>query len=318
MRCAIYFLCLCSIFALGCESEIMSGPSESISLTLSGFSPSRQNETYALWLAFPKANIGSKENPQHGTSEYKLVSTFDVTGAGNLVGLDTINLGAKLSYSLELAQHALISIEKKDSVGASPNIPFLVGEITGTATKGNATLTLDHSEGVGYTFSTLSAQATLASPASSPGDYKGELYLMSANDSTSAQASINGLVPLPLKWKYGMWAVDSATKSIPPFNIFYGYFANVAQADSNPNDNRFNFPGGRYPASTSEPIYGLNTGQVTVLVTLEPDFRYSRPQVPFGALLLNAVVPKDQPAFTPFILHNKTLQLPQASLILNR
>ena len=48
-------LLLLSLYiAVGCDSESTTGPQESLSLTISGFSPSRPNEIYALWLAFPE------------------------------------------------------------------------------------------------------------------------------------------------------------------------------------------------------------------------------------------------------------------------
>lgn len=312
-------VCLVSTaFFIGCDSEEpLVDDFQSISLNVTGFSPARSGEIYALWLAFPKAVSGKKQSPQHGSTEYKLVSTFDITSAGALNDFVWQDALGRLP-GLELAQHGLVSIEKKDSVGDSPRIRFLVGEITGTASTGNAVLTIDHGEAVGYTFSTLTAKATLASPSSVPNDFTGELYLMDATDPDAPRAGISGLVPLPLAWKYGMWAVDSATKSLPPFNIFYGYFSDIAQVDSNPDDNRFTFPGGRYPAPAAGPVYKLNTGQVSVMVTLEPNFGYVRPQTPFGAILLKTVIPSEQPAYTPFDLSNTTLQLPQASLIIDR
>ena len=313
------FTCLIlALFVFGCDSETTPAPTDALSLTVTGFSPARSGETYALWLAFPKAAASHGHEPQHGSTEYKLVSTFDVTIGGSLVGFDNKDLSTKLGLGLALAQHGLISIEKKDSIGSAPNVPFLVGEITGTATKGNAIMTHDHGDAIGYTFSTLGAEATLASPVTSFEDYRGELYLMNAMDESSAEVGIVGLVPLTVKWKYGLWAVDSATKSSPPFNIFYGYFSNIAEADEHPEDNRFPFPGGRYPASPSEPVYSLTTGNVTVMVTLEPNLGNIRPSVPFGAIVLQTTIPKDRQAYLPFLLTNKALNLPQATIILDR
>lgn len=312
-------LLLAACIAIGCESETTPADAEeSLSLTISGFKPSRPNEIYALWIEFPASTAAPKHSPQHGESIYKLVSTFDVASNGDLLGLDASNLAEKLGISLELAKHGLISVEKKDSIGPEPNIEFLVGEVTGTATTGSATLKHDHQEAVAYPLQTLSAEATLASPASAPDDYMGEVYLMRATDPATPQASITGLIPLPSKWRYALWAIDSSTRSLPPFNIFYGYFSQVAQADSNPDDNRFSFPGGRYPAATSEAVYPLISGNVTLMVSLEPNFGYSRPSVPFGAIVLETKIPENQAAFTPFALGNMTLKLPQATLILNR
>ena len=314
-----FLLLLAACIAVGCDSEpTPADPEESLSLTISGFKPSRPNEIYALWIEFPASKSGTKHSPQHGESIYKLVSTFDVTSNGDALGLDVSNLAEKLGISLELAKHGLISVEKKDSIGPEPNIEFLVGEVTGTATTGSATLKHDHQEGVGYALQTLSAEATLASPASAPDDYKGEVYLMRATDPATPEASITGLIPLPSKWRYALWAIDSSTRSLPPFNIFYGYFSQVAQADSNPDDNRFSFPGGRYPAATTEAVYPLISGSITLMVSLEPNLGYSRPLVPFGAIVLETKIPENQASFTPFALGNTTLKLPQATLILNR
>ena len=286
-------------------------------MEVTGFSPARTGEVYALWLAFPKTTAHGKQQPQHGDSEFKLVSTFNVSSTGELIGFDANKTIPNLP-KLELALQAEITIEKLDSISEEPELTFLAGPVEGTTNQGTATLVIDHHDAVGLPFAIFKAEATLASPDSSPNDYHGELYLMNATNATSPGVSLGGYLPLGTRWKYGLWFIDSATQSAPPFNFFYGYITGVAEADSYPTDNRFDFPGGRYPASSSQSVYPLNSGQVTVMVSLEPNLHYTRPSVPFGAILLETKVPKDQRAFTPISLTNLSAKLPKAVVTINR
>lgn len=314
-------LFLLAILFFGCSDEIVTPPKgKGIEITLKNFTPSRQGETYALWFAFPKSSIAHKGAvPQHGTLVFKLVSTFDVDAAGNIIGLDTTDLEEKLGKDLALAVHAQVSVEQVGAVVDSPRVPFIVGEVTGSATTGNATLTTAHIEAIGFNFLGVTAKATFASPSYAPDDYKGELYLMNATSPSSISNGLDKLPPLPIAWRYGMWLVDSSTKSLPPFNIFYGYFSVTAGSDSNPNDNRFTYPGGRYPSDTTQPVKDLVSGnKMNVDVTLEPNFGLVQPSVPFGAVINHGIVPTGIAAFTPFELTSVAAELPQAKLIINR
>src|SRR5207245_1285590 len=110
---------------------------------------------------------------------------------------------------------------------------------------------------------------------------------------------------LPDPWHYALWAVDSAVKSLPPFNIYYGTFSNPASPDSQPNDNHYPYPGGRYPADSTQPEYDLRAnGRVGVMVTLEP-ITDARPQVPFGAIILQTTIPTSAQGFAAIELTNR-------------
>ncbi len=306
---------------LGCSNDIVdTTKGKGIELTLKNFTPSRTGETYALWFAFPKSSIVPKgAQPQHGTLVFKLVSTFDVDASGKIIGLDTTNLEAKLGKDLALAVHALVSVEQVGVVVDSPRVPFLVGDLTGSASTGKATLTTAHPEAIGFDFLGVTAKATFASPDYAPNDYKGELYLMNATSATSISSGLDKLPPLRTTWEYAMWAVDSSTESHPPFNIFYGYFLVPNGNDSNPNDNRFAYPGGRYPADTTQPVKDLViSNQINVYVSLEPNFGTVRPIVPFGAIIAHGLAPTGIGAYIPFVLPNIAVKLPSVELIINR
>jgi hypothetical protein len=306
---------------LGCSEDIVQPPKgKGIELTLQNFAPSRSGEAYALWFAFPKSSIVQKgQQPQHGTLVFKLISTFDVDAGGNIIGLDTTNLEEKIGTDLALAVHAQVSVEQAGAVVDSPRVPFTVGEITGSASIGKATLTTAHEEAIGFDFLGVTGKATFASPTYAPNDYKGELYLMDATSPTSISNGLDKLPPLPTNWKYAMWVIDSSTESQPPFNIFYGYFLMPSGNDSNPNDNRFAYPGGRYPADTTQAVNDIAGGsKMNVYVSLEPNFGTARPQVPFGAVVLHQLIPKGILAFTPFTLTNTASKLPSAGLVINR
>lgn len=306
---------------IGCSDDPMnSSKSKGIELSLKNFAPSRSGETYALWFAFPKSSMIQKgAQPQHGTLVFKLVSTFDIDGEGNVIGFDTTNLEAKLGNDLALAVHAQVSVEQVGAIVDSPRVPFIVGEITGSASTGKATLTTAHFEAIGFDFLGVTGKATFASPSYAPNDYKGELYLMNATSATSISNGLDKLPPLPAAWKYAMWAVDSSTKSLPPFNIFYGYFLVPTGNDSNPNDNRFAYPGGRYPADTTQTVKDMVSGsQMNIYVSLEPNFGTVRPTVPFGGVILHMIVPTGVAAFVPITFMNLAPNLPTGQLIINR
>lgn len=305
----------------GCSDDIVDTTKRNgIELTLKNFTPSRSGETYALWFAFPKSSISQKgAQPQHGTLVFKLVSTFDVDASGNIIGLDTTNLEVKLGKDLSLVVHAQVSVERIGSVVDSPRVPFIIGEITGSASTGKALLSVAHSEAIGFDFLGVTGKATFASPTYAPNDYKGELYLMNATSAMSTTNGLDKLPPLPSRWKYAMWAVDSSSKSLPPFNIFYGYFLVSSGKDSNPNDNRFAYPGGRYPADTTQPVMDMvSSSKMNIFITLEPNFGSPSPAVPFGAIILHNIVPTGIAAFTPFALTNVAMELPSGELVINR
>jgi len=305
----------------GCSDDIVdTTKGKGVELTIKNFTPSRSGETYALWFAFPKSSIVPKgAQPQHGTLVFKLVSTFDVDASGKIIGLDTADLEEKLGTDLALVVHAQVSVEQVGAVVDSPRAPLIVGEITGSASTGKATLTTAHFEAIGFDFLGVTGKATFASPAYAPDDYKGELYLMNATSATSISNGLDKLPPLPATWKYAMWVVDSSTKSLPPFNIFYGYFLVPSGSDSNPNDNRFAYPGGRYPADTTQPVKDIVNGlQMNVYVSLEPNFGIVRPTVPFGAVVAHGLVPTGIGAYMPFPIPNVAAKLPTAELIINR
>ena len=305
----------------GCKSS-MTGPSTSIqgiSMSHSGLYPSRAEESYGLWFEFPKGAPGRKgEQIQHGVTVDRLASTFRILPNGSLFGFDTVGLASKLGYPLAIAIHASISIEKTDSIGATPRTEFLVGEITGTSSTGTATLTSTHEEALNYDFTGMSASVTLANVQGKPPSDL-ELYLMNATSSTQTSPSVNSMPLLPDAWEYAMWAVDSSTKSLPPFNIYYGTFTSPAEMDSKPGDNHYPYPGGRFPADSTQPIYDLRSnGKIEVMLTLEPKTNGARPSSPFGAILLKAAIPSSIPPFSPIQLSNKAALFPTASITIHR
>ena len=291
-----------------------------IVLSVDNLTPSRNGEIYALWVEYATSGIIQKNaTPQHGSSELKLVSTFDMDASGNIIGLDTTNLEAKLGFDLALVIHGQVSVEKVGDIGSAPRSPLMVGEVTGSSSTGKALLSVAHSEAIGFDFLGVTGKATFASPSYASGDYKGELYLMNATSATSISTGLDKLPPLPSTWKYAMWAVDSSTESHPPFNIFYGYFSVANGNDSNPVDNRFAYPVGRYPADTTQPVKDIVGGTMNhIYVSLEPNFGTVRPAVPFGAIILHDVVPTGITAFTPFTLTNVASKLPSGELVINR
>jgi hypothetical protein len=305
---------------IGCSDDpVTTTTNKGIVLTVVNLAPSRIGETYALWVEYATSGIVGKNAPQHGTSSLKMISTFDMDASGNIIGLDTTNLEAKLGFDLALIIHGQVSVEKVGDIGSAPRSPLMVGEVTGSSSTGKALLSVAHSEAIGFDFLGVTGKATFASPDYAPNDYKGELYLMNATRATSVSNGLDKLPPLPSTWKYAMWAVDSSTESHPPFNIFYGFFSVPSGEDSNPNDNRFPYPGGRYPADTTLPVKDMVSGnQINIYVSLEPSFATVRPAVPFGAIILHDVVPTGIAAYTPFVLTNVASKLPSGELVINR
>ncbi len=147
---------------------------------------------------------------------------------------------------------------------------------------------------------------------------------MTATSPTQTSASIDNLAPLPAPWHYALWAVDSSTKSLPPFNIFFGTFITSSAsgsepADSEPDDNHYPYPGGRYPADSTQPVYDLrSSGKVAVLMTLEPITDGARPAVPYGAVILKTTIPSSAQGFSPINLANATAQFPTATITIHR
>ncbi len=316
---------LLASFMTGCSTSSVDNPSngQNVSMTIHGLYPSRTGESYALWFEFPKASAGKKNQIQHGDFIKKLVSKFRVDSDGKISGFDTTGLTSKLGYSLALATNASISVEKTDSIGAEPRAPFIAGDFSGTASTGNATLVTSHDDGLNYGFTDMAGAVTLANSPGNPATDL-ELYLMTATSPTQTSASINNLPPLPEPWQYTLWAVDSSTKSLPPFNIYYGTFASPVAIgsvppDSQPNDNHYPYPGGRYPADSTQPIYDLrSSGKVSVMMTVEPITNGIRPLTPFGAVILQTTILSSAQGFSPITLTNRSSQFPTAAITIHR
>ncbi|MDP4218901.1 MAG: hypothetical protein Q8916_02125 [Bacteroidota bacterium] len=313
-----------SIF-YGCSStSVESTPANpGIEMTISGLYPSRSSESYALWLEFPVQSTSQKGQPVlHGDFVEKLVSTFRISSDGTVVGFDTTGLLSRLGESLKLATYAILSVEKSDSIGSDPRASFLAGDITGTESTGTVTLKTTNLDALNYGFTDMTASITLANAPGKPTDDL-ELYIMKATSQTQTSAGINNLPTLPEPWHYALWAVDSATKSLPPFNIYYGTFTNPAgfgtePPDSQPEDNHYNYPGGRYPADSTQPVYNLRSGRTTVMMTIEPITEGSRPSVPFGAIIGKVTIPTATQAFSPIDLQNVASEFPTMNLIIHR
>ncbi|MFI5263829.1 MAG: hypothetical protein ACHQM6_04885 [Candidatus Kapaibacterium sp.] len=295
-----------------------SSSGQGVELTISGLYPSRAGESYALWLEFPKATAGGKQNQiQHANFVKVFVSAFRVNADGTFTALDTTHLVARLGFPLALATYAIISVEKTDSIGALPRAAFIGGDVTGNAATGTATLRTTHPDALNYGFTDMTGAITLANAPGKPASDL-ELYLMRATSQTQTSASINNLPLLPDNWAYALWAVDSSTKSLPPFNIWYGTFISPNGVDSHPNDNHYNYPGGRFPADSTQPVYNLLSGKVTSMVTLEPSSGGERPAVPFGAIILRTTILSTTQGFSPIELTNVTSSFPTATITIHR
>jgi hypothetical protein len=319
------FILLFVCFSCGCSNTSMySSPGgQGISMTLSGLYPSRIGESYALWFEFPIQSAGRKGDPiQHGNFVHKIVSTFTVAGDGSIKGLDTSDLVTKLGYPLKLATYAIISVEKSGSLDSEPRAEFLAADITGNESTGNATLKTTHIDALNYGFTDMSGSVTLANAPGKPaGDL--ELYLMNAASQTQTTAGIQNLPLLPEPWHYALWAVDSATKSLPPFNIYYGTFVTPFTSgseppDSKPEDNHYSYPGGRYPVDSTQSVYNLRSGSMSVMMTIEPITDGLRPQVPFGAIILRTTIPASAQGFSPIDLTNTAALFPTATITIHR
>lgn len=316
-----YILLLSCLFCGCSNTTTYTSPSgQGISMTLAGLYPSRAGESYALWLEFPKNAIGNKQNQiQHSGSIRKLVSVFRVSSDGSVTGMDTTNLVVKLGFPLALANHAIISVERTDSIGSTSRAAFLGGDITGDVSTGTSTLQASNDDGLNFGFTTLQAAATLANAPGKPANEL-ELYLMHATSQVQTSPSINSLPLLPDPWHYALWAVDSSVKTLPPFNIYYGTFIlpGGIPPDSKPEDNHYNYPGGRYPADSTKPCYDLHSGRVAVMMTLEPIADGVRPATPFGAIILQTTIPATAQGFSPIDLTNIAALFPTVSLIIHR
>ncbi len=317
LRYTTLFALVALLFA-GCKSDTITPTvvNEGISVSINNLPPNRAGETYAFWLEFPKTTIGTKQNsPQHGGTVNKLVTTFTVDTKGKILGFDTTNLRTRLGHSLAIAEHCVISIERIGAIiDTQPAAPFLVGEISGTATQGNSTLLIDNEDAIGYSFSNLTGKATFTSANK---DTSSQLYLMDATSPTSRLPGISDTPPLTNKWAYALWAVD--TVSGAPFYIYYGTFSSPSGFDSDSTNNEAHFPGGRYPNGAGIRKYDLRkTGKASVLVTVEPNFVGVTPTTPSPIVLLNGPVPITTGYYSPIPLANVTSLLPKATVTLSR
>jgi hypothetical protein len=304
----------------GCSnSTINTAPTgQGVDISLYKLYPSRTGESYALWFEVPVASAGGKQNQiQHSNTKQKFVGSFRVAADGSKIDLDTTNLLQRLGAPLALAIRGIISIEKTGQIDTAPAAQFMAGDITGSASTGTATLTTTSDDGLNYDYSSMTGAITLANAPGKPASDL-ELYLMRATSPTQISASINNLPLLQDEWQYTLWAVDSSTKSLPPFNIYYGSFVSPIDVDSQPNDNHYNYPGGRYPADSTQPIYDLRSGRVTVMMTLEPITGGARPSVPFGAIILQTTIPSSAQGFSPIELTNRAAQFPTAKITIYR
>ncbi len=317
LRYTTLFALVALLFA-GCKTETPTqvAVNQGVTVSINNLPPNRAGETYAFWLEFPKTSIGSKQNsPQHGATVNKLVSTFTVDASGKILGFDTTNLHARLGHSLAIAEHCVISIERIGAiVDTVPAAPFLVGEISGTATQGNSTLTIDNEDAIGYTFSDLSGKATFLSAVK---DSSSQMYLMDATNPASRLPGISDIPPLAPEWAYALWAVD--TVSGAPLYIYYGTFTSPSGFDSDSTNNDAPFPGGKYPSTKGVRKYDLRkTGKASVLVTIEPTFGGVTPTTPSPIVLLNGPVPTTTAYYSPIPLPNVTSLLPKATVTLSR
>lgn len=276
---------------------------QSLSLTFHNLPASRAGEVYALWCDVPKGTVAPIKGMHEGASVSKLVGTFRVVDT-SVFGLDLSKAKANIGVDFTLISDAELSVENPDSITDEPKAIYLVGSpIVGTTTYGTTTMRADVEEVFGTDQSTIIANATLASAAKTAANYKGEVYLMNANDPTNTSKSLapDPLPFLPGTWQYGMWTIDSS--ATPPVNTFLGYIRGVKAKDSKSAKDNFNYPGGRSPNDVS-PVLDLTTGMGRVLVSLEPAVLQTDPVTPFHQPVLWGTVPQGQAAFTPFGLQN--------------
>jgi hypothetical protein len=274
---------------------------QSISLTFHNMKPSRPGEVYALWAEIPKS-AAPLPKPQHGTNIIKLVSTFTVNDTGGIVGLDLANAKSKIGVDFALISRIEISIENPDSIEDDEKAIYLVGDVTGSSSIGNATLHGDDPLALGTGFNSITGLATLATSTKTPTRYKSEVYLMDATSSTETKPGLSDPLPfLPGTWRYGVWTIDSAATT--PIS-FLGYVDAIDSKDSKSAKDNFNYPGGVSPFDAAINLYDLTNGKSAVLLTLEPAVHSTDPVIPFSAPVLFGLVPLDQQAFQPFSLQN--------------
>ncbi|MEP7235465.1 MAG: hypothetical protein ABI778_09240 [Ignavibacteriota bacterium] len=313
-------LLLLASFVFGCKESPVgtSNTNPGISISPSGLYPSRTGETYAIWFEVPISSVSAKGNViLHGSSVQKFAGTFRIDQSGNMVDLDTTDLLKRIGTSLSLALRGIISVEKIGAIDSLPASELMGGDITGSTTTGSVSLTTSDEDGLDNDFSSLKGAITLAYAAGKPATDL-ELYLMRASSPTLTSAGIDNLPEPPEGWQYALWVVDSASKSLPPFSIFYGTFTGAIGKDSQADDNSFDFPGGRYPADPTQPIYDLRSGKISVMVTLEPNSGGVLPPVPFGATIFQTTIATTAQAFSPIDLTNRASSFPKATITIHR
>jgi hypothetical protein len=214
---------------------------------------------------------------------------------------------SRLGYALALAEQADISVESATTINDTlPAILYMVSDFSGTAHQGTANPSVSDDAAIGYTFASLSGAYTLVPSAAGTSD----IYLMDATSASNAKASINDLPPLPGKWQYAMWVVDTTAASAKA--IYYGTFTSPLGYDSDSTNNTFVFPGGK---TTSDVRI---SGNAQVIVALEPGTFGTKPLVPFGAILLKGTISKILSTFSPVTLTNVSATLPTATVQINR
>ncbi|HYM20421.1 MAG TPA: hypothetical protein VEW28_05380 [Candidatus Kapabacteria bacterium] len=278
---------------------------------------SHATEVYALWFEVPKSAAYSKLIPLHGTNISKLVSTFTVDPSGAIVGFDTTGLAARIGLDYALIIRAELSVEHSDSIGSAPTAIFLVNEISGTKSTGNSTITALHPLAFTPDIAPITSVATLASSASTPNHYTGEVYLMNATDASNTSPGIGNFISILAPWQYGLWTIDSSVS--PPAETFLGYFSSPTGKDTKSTHDSYNYPGGRSPSDTTKPLFDLTTGKGYVLVNAEPPMENGKePSVPFPAPILFGMIPAHRTSFTPFTIQNVTASLPTIDITIYR
>jgi hypothetical protein len=324
VRIGLSILAIAAAAAAGCGDDDVTPPRATgfeVSATNLPALPAGKGH-YEAWLAYPlpdegKAN-GAGAKALHGDLELISIGKFRVGASGALLELD----GTPAQWALALDRglnpdQAWISIEPEGDTDTIPQGLVLAGFVTGSPTRGVATLT----HGFRAVYDLEDDDANLAA-------FMGHYVLETPSDTVSTNEA-NGLY-FRDGAEHGLELPDLDGEKV----VYEGWVANLA-GDSLRSTGRFTtvhgfdsdttgFGGGGLPPDslpgqefvTGTPLV-LNDGNRRVLVSMEPavDNDASAPS-PF--VLLRATIAAGQTTGVAAPMQNVTASLPTATIVINR
>ncbi len=314
----------CLLIASGCGDDPESPAPREVSFEVSATRlPSLPfgKGHYEAWIAFPEPDEGKASGApraiRHGELEMISIGKFLVGATGGLVGLDGEQpaWALRIERDVNLAAEAWISIEPEGDADTIPEGLLIASEVTGTETRGVASLTVAHRHifdlEADANLAAFSGIYTLETPSDADTTNEALGFYFSSGD--TAGLDLPELDGEKVVYEAWLEALDGSERhSSGRFTAVEGLdsdgpgFGAGGEVDS--------FPGQEFVMGA--PLV-LNDGSLRLSVTLEPT-NDNDTAAPSPFVLFRSTIGSGQPTGVPVAMQNVTDDLPIATIVINR